>query len=361
MALTLAYVGSRGVHLWALHDANPVVPSAFVGGIPQWVPPPGPFPGFFCPDGAVSFINSCRENPNLSTVGAFSTVGDSWYNGLQVGLVKQISKGLEFQSSYTYSKLLDTTQGQIADAADASDAPSNPFNTKLDKGPTAFDAKHNWRFNLLYHFPNIQSDRFAAKLLHGWWMGNIVALQTGFPFSPLVGFNQSNSELGLGDLGIALANDRPSFVTASNLAAALVIDPPIPGVSPGAQIYNPKTVIVGRPDEWYNPHMFTLPAFGTLGDVPRGVLVGPGLADWDVSLNKDTALPFLGEKGRAEFRAEFFNIINQTNFNFPGISQNNQNFIQTGIGTGIVNPAAGVVSTTATNARQIQFGLRLEF
>ncbi|MGC2418831.1 MAG: TonB-dependent receptor [Candidatus Acidiferrales bacterium] len=361
LALTLAYVGSRGVHLWALHDANPVVPSAFVGGIPQWVPPPGPFPGFFCPDGAVSFINSCRENPNLSTVGAFSTVGDSWYNGLQVGLVKQISKGLEFQSSYTYSKLLDTTQGQIADAADASDAPSNPFNTRLDKGPTAFDAKHNWRFNLLYHFPNIQSDRFAAKLLHGWWMGNIVALQTGFPFSPLVGFNQSNSELGLGDLGIALANDRPSFVTASNLAAALVIDPPIPGVSPGAQIYNPKTVIVGRPDEWYNPHMFTLPAFGTLGDVPRGVLVGPGLADWDFSLNKDTALPFLGEKGRAEFRAEFFNIINQTNFNFPGISQNNQNFIQTGIGTGIVNPAAGVVSTTATNARQIQFGLRLEF
>jgi len=361
LAFTLAYVGSRGVHLWALHDANPVVPSAFVGGIPQWVPPPGPFPGFFCPDGAVSFTNSCRENPNLSTVGAFSTVGDSWYNGLQVGLVKQISKGLEFQSSYTYSKLLDTTQGQIADVADASDAPSNPFNTRFDKGPTAFDAKHNWRFNLLYHFPDIQSDRFAAKLLHGWWMGNIVALQTGFPFSPLVGFNQSNSELGLGDLGIALANDRPSFVTPSNLAAALSIDPPIPGVSPGAQIYDPKTVIVGKPGEWYNPHMFTMPAFGTLGDVPRGVLVGPGLADWDFSLNKDTALPFLGEKGRAEFRAEFFNIINHTNFNFPGISQNNQNFIQTGIGTGIVSPAAGVVSTTATNAREIQFGLRLEF
>ena len=361
LALTLAYVGSRGVHLWALHDANPVVPSAFVGGIPEWVPPPGPFPGFFCPDGAVSFVNSCRENPNLSTVGAFSTVGDSWYNGLQVGLVKQIGKGLEFQSSYTYSKLLDTTQGQIADAADASDAPSNPFNTRFDRGPTAFDAKHNWRFNLLYHFRNIQSDRFAAKLLHGWWMGNIVALQTGFPFSPLVGFNQSNSELGLGDLGIALANDRPSFVTASNLAAALSIHPPIPGVSPGAQIYNPKTVIVGKPGEWYNPHMFTLPAFGTLGDVPRGVLVGPGLADWDFSLNKDTALPKLGEKGLVEFRAEFFNIVNHTNFNFPGISQNNQNFIQTGIGTGIVNPEAGVVSTTATNARQIQFGLRLEF
>ena len=171
LALTLAYVGSRGVHLWALHDANPVVPSAFVGGIPEWVPPPGPFPGFFCPDGAVSFVNSCRENPNLSTVGAFSTVGDSWYNGLQVGLVKQIGKGLEFQSSYTYSKLLDTTQGQIADAADASDAPSNPFNTRFDRGPTAFDAKHNWRFNLLYHFPQHSVGSFcgeaAARLVDG--------------------------------------------------------------------------------------------------------------------------------------------------------------------------------------------------
>lgn len=361
VALTVAYVGSRGVHLWALHDANPVVPSAFVDGVPQWVPPPGPFPGFFCPDGAVSFVNSCRENPSLSTVGAFSTVGDSWYNGLQVGVLKQLGKGLQFQSSYTYSKLLDTTQGQVADVADGSDAPSNPFNTRFDKGPTVFDAKHNWRFNLLYHFPNVKSDRFVAKVLHGWWMGNIVSLQTGFPFSPLVGFNQSNSELGLGDLGIALANDRPDFVTASNLATALAVDPPIPGVSPGAQIYNKNTVIVGKPGEWYNPHMFTLPAFGTLGDVPRGLLVGPGVADWDFSLNKDTAVPLLGEKGRAEFRAEFFNIVNHTNFNFPGISQNNQNFIQTGLGTGIVNPAAGLVSTTATNARQIQFGLRLEF
>lgn len=102
-------------------------------------------------------------------------------------------------------------------------------------------------------------------------MGNIVAVQTRLPFSPLVGFNQSNSELGLGDLDIALANDRPSFVTLSNLAAALAIDPPIPGISPGAQIYDPKTVSVGKPGEWYNPHMFTLPSFGTLGDVPRGV------------------------------------------------------------------------------------------
>ncbi len=361
LAVTLAYVGSRGIHLWSLHDANPVIPSSVVDGIPQWVPPPGPFPGFFCPDGAISFVNSCRENPALSTVGEFSTVGDSWYNGLQVGVVKALARGLQFQSSYTYSKLLDTTQGQIADVADGSDAPSNPFNTRFDRGPTAFDARHNWRFNLLYHFPDIQSDHFVTKLLHGWWMGNIVALQTGFPFTPLVGFNQSNSELGLGDLGIALANDRPDFVTAANLAEALAIDPPIPGVSPGAQVYNPRTVIVGKPGEWYNPHMFTLPAFGTLGDVPRGSLTGPGLADWDFSLNKDTAFPLLGEKGRVEFRAEFFNIINHTNFNFPGISQNNQNFIQTGIGTGIVSPSAGVVSTTGTNARQIQFGLRVEF
>jgi Carboxypeptidase regulatory-like domain/TonB dependent receptor len=361
IALTVAYVGSRGVHLWAFHDANPVVPSAFVNDIPQWVPPPGPFPGFFCPDGAVSFVNSCRENPNLSTVGSFDTIGDSWYNGLQVGVTKQISRGLQFQSSYTYSKLEDTTQGQVADVADGSDAPSDPFSTKFDKGPTPFDATHNWRFNLLYHLPNSGVGGFAGKLLSGWWVGNIVSLQTGFPFSPLVGFNQSNSELGLGDLGIALANDRASFVTSSNLAQALAIDPPIPGISPGAEVYNKNTVIVGKPGEWYNPHMFTLPLYGTLGDVPRGALRGPGLANWDFSLNKDTAVPWLGEKGGAEFRAEFFNIVNHTNFNFPGISQNNENFIQTGIGTGIVNPAAGVISTTAVNARQIQFGLRLEF
>jgi len=104
------------------------------------------------------------------------------------------------------------------------------------------------------------------------------------------------------------------------------IDPPIPGISPGAQVYNKNTVIVGKPREWYNTHMFTLPAFGTLGDAPRGALRGPGLADWDLSINKDTAVPWLGKKGIAEFRAEFFNIVNHTNFNFPGIPQNNNNF-----------------------------------
>ncbi|MGH9688642.1 MAG: hypothetical protein ACRD5K_16280, partial [Candidatus Acidiferrales bacterium] len=76
-----------------------------------------------------------------------------------------------------------------------------------------------------------------------------------------------------------------SLVTPSNLAAALAIDPPIPGISPGAQVYNKNTVIVGKPGEWYNPHMFTLPAYGILGDVPRGVLRGPGLADWDFWIN----------------------------------------------------------------------------
>ena len=93
------------------------------------------------------------------------------------------------------------------------------------------------------HFPDIHSDNFAAKLLHGWWMGSIVAVQTGYPFSPLIGSDREQAGIFTG------ANiDRPSYVTSANLSSAQA----------GAVPYNHGSVIVGSPKQWYNPNMFTL-------------------------------------------------------------------------------------------------------
>ena len=81
--------------------------------------------------------------------------------------------------------------------------------------------------------------------------------------------------------------------------------------------YDPSTVITGNPNNWFNPLMFQLGNVGFLGNVQRGLLRGPDLRNWNLSVNKDTVLPMLGEKGMLEFRAEFFNVLNRANFGFP--------------------------------------------
>ena len=94
--------------------------------------------------------------------------------------------------------------------------------------------------------------------------------------------------------------------------------------NPNAVVYNPKTVTVGQPTEWFNYNMLTTAPWGQLGDVSRGILNGPSLIDWDFWVHKDTKVGFLGEAGSLQFRAEFFNILNHTNFlNNPAGSENN--------------------------------------
>jgi hypothetical protein len=100
---------------------------------------------------------------------------------------------------------------------------------------------------------------------------------------------------------------------------------------------------------------------GTLGDSPRGLLRGPGLGTWDFSLVKDTSLHVLGEAGAVQFRAEFFNLLNRSNFGMPsgtvftGSTSDIGSYSEAPIGT------AGQITTTSTTARQIQLALKIIF
>jgi hypothetical protein len=101
--------------------------------------------------------------------------------------------------------------------------------------------------------------------------------------------------------------------------------------------------------------------FGTLGNASRGLLRGPGLDNVDFSLNKDTKLPFLGEAGDLEFRAEFFNILNHPNFNMPNgtvFSGSTKDFSPY---SEAPSASAGVISSTSTTSRQIQCALKVDF
>jgi hypothetical protein len=125
--------------------------------------------------------------------------------------------------------------------------------------------------------------------------------------------------------------------------------------------YNPSTVVTGNPNMWFNPLMFQLGPAGFQGDAARGILRGPGLATWDISVNKDTRLPFLGENAKLQFRAEIFNILNRANFD---ALDTNTGRVFTGTQTDLTEaPVANVgkITATATSSRQIQLALKILF
>jgi hypothetical protein len=88
---------------------------------------------------------------------------------------------------------------------------------------------------------------------------------------------------------------------------------------------------------------------GTYGNAGRNILQGPGLAETDVSLTKKVSF---SERLSLQFRAEFFNLFNHTNFSTP-------NPVVFASATGRASPTAGVITATSTSSRQIQFGLKL--
>ncbi|HEU4981446.1 MAG TPA: carboxypeptidase regulatory-like domain-containing protein, partial [Acidobacteriaceae bacterium] len=155
----------------------------------------------------------------------------------------------------------------------------------------------------------------------GWSLGAIVIAQSGFPFSPQLGYNPT----GNGDTRNPV---RPSW------------NPDFHGS------LSPRT-----PSQYFNPAAFIQPAPGTYGNVSRDSLTGPGLSEVDFSTLKTTRL---SERLHLQFRAEFFNILNHTNFLTP-------NPVVFTSATSGFSSTAGVVTATSTTSRQIQFGAKLIF
>lgn len=150
-------------------------------------------------------------------------------------------------------------------------------------------------------------------------MNSIVTFQGGFPFTPQLSYNPSNN----GDTRNPVRPFRnPDFT---------------------------GPVILGNPNQWFNPNAFLPPPAnsGFYGDLGRDTLIGPGLATWDFSALKETPIH---ERLSLQFRAEIFNLLNRANFNTPNLIV----FTPSG-----VSGTAGAITSTSTTSRQVQFGLKL--
>ena len=358
--LTVAYAGSRGYNIPTKWDEN--FPQAPIQGVvTNRVGCDGATAPANVPDGSpclapavarcANAFPSCRPNPAWGTLLMQANRSKLWFDSLQVALDKRLSHGLQFQSSYTFSKGLDLSQGATGDATDFNHLDEGlPFFSM--KGRTLYDARHIYRLNTLYHLPNLNGPNVLGKIINGWWMGALVALQTGSPFTPTIGGNRSTYGAAVG--ASSTSADRPDLATTitpgTGTAAGLTFVP-----------FDKNKVITGNPKQWFNPLMFMSPRDGYFGTAPRNFLDGPGLEDVDFSMNKDTRLTALGEQGALQFRAEIFNLFNHPNFAQP----NTAVFSGTGpaVGGAVEAPLAnaGQILRTRTRSRQIQLALKIIF
>jgi hypothetical protein len=345
-SLSVGYASSRGDQIYRIIEGNPVVPNPgnLVNGIPTYV---GGEP---------------RTNPNWNSIRDTRPSSYTWYDSLQVSFQKRPTHGLQFQLNYTWSKLLDTTQGVLPNdgTGGSGSLGADPYNQFYDKGPAVFNIPQNVKFNATYRLPQlIKSDSMMSKLANGWFMSTITSWQKGYPFTPSLGTNRSLGQIDGGAGGV----DRPNWAAGCDSSNA----------------------ILGQPGEWFKPECFAVPALGTLGNVARDTLTGPGLSEIDLSLNKDTKAKFLGEQGVIQFRAEVFNIANHANYAPPsGGVASPPTVANAGatsgscptagcaiapIGTAVLpintiaaTGTAGSITSTGTNtSRQIQLALRIIF
>jgi hypothetical protein len=243
------------------------------------------------------------------------------YNALQTGFTQRLSHGLRGGVSFTWSKNIDTGPGFIASYANGElGVTENPFNASAERGLSPYNLPYNFTTNVTYDIP-WKKTGWSSRLFGGWQAGGIFTTHPGTPFTVSDGFNNSRS----GDTN----------------------NPDRPNLAPG---FTSDSIILGGPNTYFNSRAFTLPAAGFYGNVGRNILKGPGFGNLDFSAHKSITIT---ERVRADFRAEFFNILNHANFDLPSATIFNSNGTYLG--------SAGHVSQTLTTSRQIQFGLKFIF
>ncbi len=338
-SLSVGYVGSHGYHELIGVDANSPVPVVCPA-----TPCPANFPntaawgalaGQAVPPGTFYNPTTTKPNPTLANTWTWFSEGDSNYNALEVDLKRRISHGLALRGVYTWSKSLDDGDSLNATAAQNAVALlSNPYVARADWGLATYDVRNIGVVSATYELPFGNGQKYMSSsggmnyLVGGWTINSIVTAQSGFPFTPQLSYNPSNN----GDTRNPV---RP------------FLNPAFTG-----------SVITGTAAQWFNPNAFIGQPTGSgfWGDVGRDTYIGPGLATWDFSVMKETHIL---EKLDLQFRAEIFNILDRANFNTPSLITN---VLPPGANSStptIVSPTAGVITSTSTTSRQVQFGLKL--
>jgi hypothetical protein len=282
--LSIAYIGSRTEHA----DSSTVLN----------VPEPGP-----------GDISARRSIPQLSQFNTIRWDGWATYHAMALDIKRRLSHGLTFDANWTWSHSIDDASDPGPTLNEAN-LPQNVYDTTSEKASSSFDHRHRAVVSLVYQIPAPAKTRWIQAVLGQWQTGSYFTAQSGAPFTVNISSDQAN--IGAGPA------QRPNVSGDPN--------------------NGPRT-----PQQWFDTSAFSLPALYTFGNAPRNALIGPGLEEFDFSLQKDIAVK---EPVRLQFRAEAYNLLNHPNFNIPNRTAFTPNF--------------GSISS-AQDSRQLQFALKLLF
>jgi len=341
LVLSVGYIGSQSYHTNTTLNTNQAPPvvcqnpqGCRSGGVLSLPTDPTLLANrYTVPQGTLYMAPGPRPNPYVSYTQSWFGLGTANYNAMTVSILKRAARGLTFKANYSFSKALDLNSAILAPSGEnePTNLVSGVYNRGRNKGVAAYNPAHQFNTNFSYQLPFGAGQRFGAgangllnHLIGGWQWNGIASAQTGFPFTPLVGFN--NSGTGDGTQPTDIADRNPNFK---------------------------GPVILGTPEHWFDARAFSMPTAGTFGNVGRSSLRGPGLFNVDTSLFK--RIP-IRESVTLQFRAEVFNLLNRANFAYPNfvVFQGNSN-------SNSYSESAGQITNTATTSRQIQFALKLMF
>jgi outer membrane receptor protein involved in Fe transport len=366
--LLLGYVGSRSLHTSAAADDINLVQPMAVSGVGLVFP---------CDPSLLGAGNTCanqktgtRIDSNWGGGAGIRPVlydGAASYNSLQAQLKKSLSRGVQGQISYTLGNCKDLSSAPVTgDTFLNSIAVPLLMFKSARLGACDFDIRDVLTATLIWNLPSIKSgSRLLSTVTGGWELGTIVSAYSGAPFTATIG--DGNDPLGTGfngDFSMDFASLTPGcnpihgginylntncFTPATapaSLAAATPADPF--GCAPNSFPASPVA-----------PPSGSQFCSNVLGNTRRNQFYGPRLTTVDFSVFKNTRIPSISETFNIQFRAEFFNLLNHTNFLSPGFlntfGQNNSVYDFDG------TPLKTALNQTSTTSRQIQLGLKLIF
>ncbi|SEG72160.1 TonB-dependent Receptor Plug Domain [Bryocella elongata] len=276
------------------------------------------------------YYSATNQQQNYtSALATTDTGGNSNYNSLQVSLTDHIASSLTAFFNYTWSKALDNNplgaQGVTAVVPGSSYVLPiyEPNYKRLDTGPADYDHRNVATFSYVWSLPALKSGNAALRYaVNGWQTNGIFAFRSGDALT-VTGSNVDGT--GLGRDRAVWNGQNPYGATACN------------GTTSACR-------------SWYNPASFSVnPAYTanlalTYGNVVKGSFVGPQFASWDVSMIRAF---HIYERSELQFRTEFFNVLNHTNFGDPQNAQTNSAF--------------GRITSTNGDPRIGQLSLKLDF
>jgi hypothetical protein len=309
--LTLAYVGTRGEHLFANQDFNPEV-------------------------------NFSPMNPNFGEIEVRTNAGDSWYSSGQAEVERRIHT-LVLRAAYTYSKFLDDAS-DVNQTTGSSNFSQILTNQRSDWGPSAYDRRHRFTVAYDWQVPHFHHNAFLRALTDAWEWSGMATIESGTPNTVSLNFD---------NIGNGHPNSRPNLANPSAPITSLGFDggalanfglPTLPGTYDLHCLFFTANTC---PEEPISTFHFVWPSGGP-GNVGRNSVFGPGQIYFDTSIQRDFPI-HLGrlENQTLSFRTEMFNAFNHPNLFTPTYSMFDPNFGNTAI--------------TISGGRQIKFWLKYSF